>query len=104
MSLLESRLSCKQTCLVALESLFDLLDTVLDASGVVCSSDESFDSMLFLEGFEDVGDRYQLSNYRITMSIEYSEGVVDVVTSQEPPAALSRYHRSSSRSIYPIFH
>jgi hypothetical protein len=92
MSLLESRLSCEQTYLVALESLFDLLNTILDASSVVCSSDESFDSFSFLKRFEDVGDRFQFSNHRIIMSIECSEGRVDVVTSQEQPAVLSRYH------------
>jgi hypothetical protein len=91
MSLLESRLSCEQTYLVTLESLFDLLNTILDASGIVCSSDESFDSFLCLKGFEHVGDRYQLSNHRIIMSIECSEGRVDVFTSQEQPAVLSHY-------------
>jgi hypothetical protein len=99
---LDSRVSRDQTYLVEFESLLELLETLLDASGVVCSSDESFGSFLSLEGFEDVGDNYQLPNHPINMSIEFLEDNAEVVTPQEQPAVFSRYHQSSSRSTYPV--
>jgi hypothetical protein len=99
---LDSRVSRDQTYLVEFESLLELLETLLDASGVVCSSDEPFGSFLSLEGFEDVGDNYQLPNHPINMSIEFLEDNAEVVTPQEQPAVFSRYHQSSSRSTYPV--
>jgi hypothetical protein len=37
--------------------VFNLLDTVLDASSVVRSSDESFGFVLYLEGLENASDQ-----------------------------------------------
>jgi hypothetical protein len=101
---LESRLCCERTYLIDRESLFDLLDTLLNTPSVVCSSDKSLSSILCLERPEDVSDRDQLPDHEIIMSIKCSEHNENVVTSQEQRAVLSHYHRSSSRSTYPVFY
>jgi hypothetical protein len=49
--------------------MFNFLKTVLNASSVVRSSDESFGSILCLEGLENAGGGTQRSNYNISVSL-----------------------------------